>query len=181
MCSSPVTFGGGTAIEYFGLGLFASALKSSASAHRADQRGSTACGSYAGGMDLWSVMWACFHLGRGWSAGAGGSLAGCSGTRRPGYAYVDLLAAHDQISLYPRAGSTHQALRGSPRGRRGGRSLVVRLTWSGRRRTHLSVVPGRGHPPGGLKGWSHHHLLTAILPEARRTSRRGSSSPASSG
>src|SRR2546421_620554 len=33
MCSSPVTFGGGTAMEYFGFELPASALKSCASSH----------------------------------------------------------------------------------------------------------------------------------------------------
>src|SRR2546422_571691 len=107
MCSSPVTLGGGTAIENFGLGLLASALKSSASAHLADQRGSTVSGSYAGGIDLCSVIWACFYLGRGGRAGACGSLAG---ERRPGYAYVDLLAAHGQISLYPPVEGAEEAL-----------------------------------------------------------------------
>ena len=54
MCSSPVTLGGGTAIEYFGFGLAGSATKRRAFSQRADQPASMACGSYAVGMG--SVM-----------------------------------------------------------------------------------------------------------------------------
>src|ERR1700730_16980944 len=52
MCSSPVTFGGGSAIENLGLGLAASARNRSAASQRAYQPASTSCGSYAGGMGL---------------------------------------------------------------------------------------------------------------------------------
>src|SRR3989454_10322510 len=95
MCSSPVTFGGGTAMEYFGFELPASALKSCASSQRADQAGSTACGAYADGIDF---IWAYLYLESGGRAGACVSL---ERERRPGYAYVDLPAARHQSSLYP--------------------------------------------------------------------------------
>jgi hypothetical protein len=83
MCSSPVTFGGGTAMEYFGLELLGSALKRRASSQRADHTGSTACGSYAEGIDLWAVTCAYIYLGRDRRAGASVSLGR---ERRPGYA-----------------------------------------------------------------------------------------------
>src|ERR1700730_2154567 len=106
MCSSPVTLGGGTAIEYFGLGLLGSALKRRASSQRADQTGSTACGSYAEGMGLWSVIWTCIYLGGSGGAGACWSLAR---ERRPEYAYVYLLAAHGRFSLYPAVQGAEEA------------------------------------------------------------------------
>src|SRR5256885_8751833 len=97
MCSSPVTLGGGTAIEKRGLSLAASARKRPASSQRAYQRASTACGSYAVVMEwwFWLIGRARSSVGMGLEAGARG--AELAGVRRLGYVrYVCsvLQAAH---------------------------------------------------------------------------------------
>jgi hypothetical protein len=93
-------------MEYFGFGLFGSALKSLASSQRADQPGSTACGSYADGMGLLSVIWTRFYLG---GLGKAGARVPLVRVRRPGYVYVYLLAAHGRISLYPAVQGAEEA------------------------------------------------------------------------
>src|SRR5215471_12100240 len=84
MCSSPVTFGGGTAMLYFGFELPASAWKSWASSQRAYQRASTACGSYAVSIEWCWLICACGCLRLGWG-GAGARGAELADVRRPGY------------------------------------------------------------------------------------------------
>src|SRR5579859_4921658 len=93
MCSSPVMFGGGRQIVYLGLGLFGFAVKRPAFSQSAYQPASTACGSYAVGMDdlVSVVIWACSDLCSWGLGGAGGGSL--TRTRRRGYGYFRY-AAH---------------------------------------------------------------------------------------
>ena len=56
MCSEPVTFGGGSVIEYGTVGLASSAWKNPFSSQNDSQRGSTSDGSYCFGSAVVVVM-----------------------------------------------------------------------------------------------------------------------------
>ena len=60
MCSSPVMLGGGRQIVYLGFLLEASAVKRPSFSQRAYQPASMACGSNAGGMELWVLLMGVF-------------------------------------------------------------------------------------------------------------------------
>src|SRR5580704_11947175 len=61
MCSEPVTFGGGMAIDQCGRGSFTSARKSFSSNQYVAQRSSISCGSYALGISR-VISAAAFHI-----------------------------------------------------------------------------------------------------------------------
>src|SRR5438270_9649082 len=106
MCSSPVTLGGGIAIENLGLGLCASASNRRACSQRAYQAASMAAGSYAGGIGnvevgSGSVLifggWACLDSG----IGEGRRRAELARARRPEYGYGYFGATHGESHLNP--------------------------------------------------------------------------------
>src|ERR671934_2076724 len=91
MCSSPVMFGGGTAIVYLGFRLFESAVKSPAASQRAYQPASMALGSYAVGIGS-SVLMRVRRRRLGWSDAGDGS--GSAAARRRGYQDLYYRSAH---------------------------------------------------------------------------------------
>src|SRR5216684_2632710 len=96
MCSSPVMFGGGRQIVYFGFLLCGSATNKPSDSQRAYQPASMACGSNALGI---SLMGACFIIRSESRAPARRSLL--AQLSRRGYGYA-LVSAHvvSNLSVY---------------------------------------------------------------------------------